>query len=98
MGCFFMKINKTDKIIPIYENMSLKKVKFNKRNNDKDGIEISEKAKDYQFALSKLKEVPEMRMEKVNKIKKEIESGTYNVEGKEIVDKMYEYIDFHKRI
>ena len=39
-----------------------------------------------------------MRMEKVNKIKKEIESGTYNVEGKEIVDKMYEYIDFHKRI
>lgn len=93
-----MKINKTDKIIPIYENMSLKKVKFNKRNNDKDGIEISEKAKDYQFALSKLKEVPEMRMEKVNKIKKEIESGTYNVEGKEIVDKMYEYIDFHKRI
>lgn len=93
-----MKINKTDKIIPIYENMSLKKVKFNKSNNDKDGVEISEKAKDYQFALSKLKEVPEMRMEKVNKIKKEIESGTYNVEGKEIVDKMYEYIDFHKRI
>ena len=98
MGCFFMKINKTNQIINIYENTINNKVKLNKKNKGKDEVEISEKARDYQFAMGKLKEVPDIRYEKVDKIKREIQSGTYNVSGKEIVDKMYENIEFDKRI
>ncbi len=48
--------------------------------------------------IGKLKELPDIRYEKVDKIKREIQSGTYNVSGKEIVDKMYENIEFDKRI
>lgn len=98
MGCFFMKINKTNQIINIYENTINNKVKLNKKDKGKDEVKISEKAKDYQFAIGKLKELPDIRYGKVDKIKKEIESGTYNVSGKEIVDKIYENIEFDKRI
>lgn len=98
MGCFFMKINKTDRILPIYENMTIKRPTTNKKGLNKDGLEISERAQDYQFALKKLKELPEIRQEKVDEIKERIQTGTYNVSGKEIVDKIYESINFDKKI
>lgn len=93
-----MKINKTDKIMSIYENTNTNRIKTNRKHNEKDEVEISEKARDYQFGINKLREVPDIRIEKVDKIKKEIQSGNYNVKGEEIVDKMYENIDFDKRI
>lgn len=93
-----MKINKTDKILQIYSNMGTNKVKPNRKSNEKDEIKFSERAMDYQFAISKLKELPEMRMEKVEKLKRNIKSGNYNVSGKEIVDKIYENINFDKKI
>ncbi|MCF6460996.1 flagellar biosynthesis anti-sigma factor FlgM [Clostridium sp. Cult3] len=98
MGCFFMKINKTDKIMQIYNNMSANKVNSNKNRFEKDEIKLSERAKDYQFAMIKLKEIPDMRMDKVNKLKDLVQSGNYNVEGKKIVEKMYENINFDERI
>ena len=98
MGCFFMKINKTDKILQIYSNMGTNKVKANRKSSERDEVKLSERAMDYQFAISKLKELPEMRREKVEKLKREIKSGNYNVSGKEIVDKMYERINFDKKI
>ena len=93
-----MKINKTDKILKIYNNMGSNKVRTNKNTLGKDEIKFSERAMDYQFGIRKFKEVPEMRMEKVNKIKREIKSGNYNVEGKKIVEKIYENINFDKKI
>ncbi|WP_236909676.1 flagellar biosynthesis anti-sigma factor FlgM [Clostridium sp. Cult3] len=93
-----MKINKTDKIMQIYNNMSANKVNSNKNRFEKDEIKLSERAKDYQFAMIKLKEIPDMRMDKVNKLKDLVQSGNYNVEGKKIVEKMYENINFDERI
>ena len=93
-----MKINKTNQIVNIYENPINNKVKLSKKDKGKDELKISERAKDYQFAIRKLKETPDIRYEKVDKIKKEITSGTYKVSGKEIVDKIYENIEFDKRI
>ena len=93
-----MKINKTDKIMQIYNNMSANKVNSNKNRFEKDEIKLSERAKDYQFAINKLREIPDMRMDKVNKLKDLVQSGNYNVEGKKIVEKMYENINFDERI
>lgn len=93
-----MKINKTDKVLQIYNNMGQKKVSANKNRFRKDEINFSERAMDYQFAIKKLKDVPEMRMEKVDKLKEEIKSGNYNVEGKKIVEKIYENVNFDKRV
>lgn len=98
MGCFFMKINKTDRILSIYENMAAKKVKPGQKKFEKDEIEISERAQDYQFAMQKLKELPDIRQDKVDKIKEQIQTGTYDVKAREIVDKIYENINFFKEI
>lgn len=98
MGCFFMKINKLDKVLQVYNNTGTNKVKTNKNTLGKDKINISEKAADYQFAINKLKELPEMRTKKVDKLKQEIKSGSYNIEGKKIVEKIYENVNFDKKI
>ena len=95
---FFMKINRTDRLLQVYTNMEASKAKINKKASEKDKIEFSERAMDYQFALKKLKEVPDIRMEKVEKLKKEIQTGNYNISGREIVDKIYESINFDKKI
>ena len=93
-----MKIDKTNKLLQVYNNMGQKKVSTNKNRFRRDEINFSERAMDYQFAIKKLKDVPEMRMEKVNKIKEQIKSGNYNVEGKKIVEKIYENVNFDKRV
>ena len=93
-----MKINRLDKVLQVYTNMETNKTKINKKASEKDEIKFSERAMDYQFALNKLKEVPDIRVEKVEKLKKEIQTGNYNISGKEIVDKMYESVNFDKRI
>lgn len=94
----FMKINKTDKVLQVYNNMGANRANLNKNKLGKDEIEFSERAKDYQFAINKFKELPEIRMGKVNKLKEEVKSGNYNVDGRKIVEKIYESINFDKKI
>lgn len=95
---FFMKINKTDRVLQIYNNLNTSKVNQNRNKPNKDEIKLSEKAIDYQFAINKLREVPEMRMDKVNKLKEAIQSGSYNIEGRKIVEKIYQDIHLDKRV
>ncbi|WP_025640799.1 flagellar biosynthesis anti-sigma factor FlgM [Schnuerera ultunensis] len=93
-----MKINKTDKVLQIYKDMGNNKIKPNRNTFGKDELEVSERAIDYQFAINKLKEVPDIRMDKVGRIKEEIRSGTYNVEGKKIAEKIYESANFDRKV
>lgn len=93
-----MKINKTDNIMKVYNNMSSNKVNANKNKLEKDNVNLSERAKDYQFAMEKIKEVPDIRIDKVKDLKEKVQSGNYNVEGKKIVEKMFENIHFDERI
>lgn len=57
---------------------------------EKDKIEISNKAKDFQFALNAYKNLPEVRQDKVEDLSKKVKSGTYNPSGDEIVDSMFD--------
>lgn len=93
-----MKINKTNKIFQIYENMKNRRLNSNKNVSKKDEFKASEKALDYQFAINKLKEVPEIRKERVERIKAQVQSGNYNVEGKKIAEKIIEGLHFDKRV
>ncbi|TCS88531.1 FlgM family anti-sigma-28 factor [Keratinibaculum paraultunense] len=79
-------------------NMNSNKVSSNKNKLEKDNINLSERAKDYQFAVEKIKELPDIRMEKVKYLKEKIQSGKYNIDGKEIVEKMFENIHIDERI
>ncbi|MCQ4923204.1 flagellar biosynthesis anti-sigma factor FlgM [Tissierella carlieri] len=94
-----MRINKIDNIFQVYnKNSGVKKVNSDKGSKDIDQIKISEKAIEFQYALQKIKDVEEIRMDKVEDIKNQVQSGTYHIEGKKIAEKMLESINFDKKI
>ena len=93
-----MRINKMGNVFKVYnENQGVKKVK-DKNTNDKDQVKLSEQAVEFQYALKKVKEVEEIRTEKVENIKKQIQTGTYKIDGKKIAEKIIEDITFDKKI
>jgi len=51
-------------------------------------VDLSTKAKDIQQAKNALNSLPEIREEKVQEIKAQVEKGTYNVNAEKIADKM----------
>jgi negative regulator of flagellin synthesis FlgM len=54
----------------------------------KDVVSISNQAKDFQTALRSLKDLPDVRNEKVNELAERYKSGSYDVSGKNIADKI----------
>lgn len=93
-----MNINKVDKILQVYNTQSIKKVESTKKSGRKDEVKLSNKAMEYQLAVNSLKNVPEIRKDKVEKLKSEISAGTYKVDGEKIVEKMFGNINFDKRV
>lgn len=97
MGCFLMKINRVDKIFQVYENQQIKKVGLNNKYK-KDELNLSNKAVEYQKTFNKIKKLPDVRENKVKEIKDRIKTGTYEIDGRKIVDKMFETVNFDKKI
>lgn len=92
-----MKINRTDNVFKIYnKNQSAKKV--GKSKNKEDKLNISNEAKEYQFAINKLKDIPDIRTKKVNELRAQVKSGTYKVDGDKIAEKMIDKVNFNKKI
>lgn len=60
----------------------------NKVGLGKDDIKISSKAKDYVTAMNALKNVPDVRMDKVDEISKKLANSEYKVAGDDIADKI----------
>lgn len=58
----------------------------------KDVVSISNQAKDFQTITKALRDVPDIRQDKVNELSEQLNSGTYNVSGKEIADKVLKSI------
>lgn len=53
-----------------------------------DKVELSQQAKEAQQAMQNLKTMPEVRSDKVEQVKMEIEKGTYKVMGAKVAPKM----------
>lgn len=53
-----------------------------------DKISISNEARDYQLIMKSLKEIPDMRIEKVKELSEKYQSGNYNVKGNDIAEKI----------
>ena len=53
-----------------------------------DVAEISQLGKDFAFTMDKLKKVEEVRTDKVQSIKEQIENGTYKVDSKKLAKAM----------
>jgi len=82
-----MRVNNIDNVMKVYKK-EMSTVNQKAKTEKKDKIEISEKARDYQFAINKAKELPDIREEKVASIKAAIEAGTYEVSAEKIADKI----------
>ncbi len=52
------------------------------------GSEMSRKAQELQKARKALKDIPDVREDKVARIKKQIENGTYEIDAEETAEKM----------
>ncbi len=78
------------KIMGVYKKNIEGSQKTSKISQEKDKIEISNKAKDFQLALNAYKNLPEVRQNKVDELSKQIKSGTYKPKGDEIVDSMFD--------
>ena len=60
----------------------------NKISPAKDDVKISSVGKDYTIAMNALKDVPDVRMDRVNELSAKIENGEYNVSGEDIAAKI----------
>lgn len=60
----------------------------NKTNVSSSALEISSSVLEYQSALSKVKDSPDVRPEVVDKYKEMINNGSYNVSVSDLADKM----------
>jgi len=78
------------KVFGIYNNNNItgKVVKKDIVASSKDEYKISGLAKDFQTVMKTLRNVPDIRKEKVNEISRKIEPGTYRVEAGDISDKI----------
>ncbi len=60
----------------------------NKLSLGKDNIKISDKAKDYTTAMNALKNVPDIRQDRVAEISAKLANSDYKISGDDIADKI----------
>lgn len=82
-------VNSIPNAMKAYGKTAKKTEAIEKTGRSADKVEISSQAKDIQVAMKALAEVPEVRSEKVEAIKAQIQSGTYKPSAEDLVDKMF---------
>ena len=91
-----MKINQIQQIAEVYGATSQRQIKpSDVKAGAKDKLEISTTARHFQTALKAAKDAPDIRADKVDKIKTQIESGTYKVSAEDVAKKMMAEIANH---
>lgn len=89
-----MRIDAYNKITQLFQTNNTMKTTKTTGVSAKDHVEISRAGKDYQVAKQAIANVEDIRLDKVNDIKRRMESGTYNVTGEEVANKLVEnYFD-----
>lgn len=86
-----MRITGVNRINEIYKSQTMKMEQT--KVTKKDEVQLSTLAKDYQYAFKAAKEVPDIREKEVESIKERISSGTYNVDAKEVCEKIMSRFD-----
>jgi negative regulator of flagellin synthesis FlgM len=59
-----------------------------KQQQKADTVELSDTAQKIQEAKKQLESIPDVREEKVARLKEQIENGTYEIDAEKIADKM----------
>lgn len=82
------------KILGVYDKQKNvgKTEKASGAASKKDVVSISNQAKDFQTVMKALKDVPDMRQDKVNELSEKYETGNYDVSGNDIAGKILKSI------
>ncbi len=83
-----MRIDAYNKVSQLYNTSGVKKANKPSGGSFGDKLELSQKGKDYRVAKQIVAQTPDVREDKVNEIKKQIESGTYSIGMTEVADKL----------
>lgn len=90
-----MRINAYNRVSKIYEAQNISKVKNVKEVTVKqDEVEISKVGRDISVAREAVNKTPDIRLDKVNNIIERMGSGAYNIDAKEVANKIVDkYFD-----
>lgn len=87
-----MRISGVNNILNNYNTQKIAQTDNKKKVKGKDVFDISSTAKEYQIAKKALSQSPDIREDKVQDIKRRIETGNYNMNAQEIADKIVDKI------
>lgn len=79
-------------VMKAYGKTAPKAKKAEGKKFEEDKIEISSQAREIQVAMKALKDVPDVREEKVNEIRAQIKNGTYKPSSEDVAEKLLERI------
>ena len=83
----------------MYSNQDINtKSSKSSRLDKKDELKLSTEAKDFQFAMDAVKKASDNRKDKVSAIKSRIESGTYHVDSRKNVEKIFQDTNIDERV
>lgn len=89
-----MRIDAINRVYDAYNSKSkVSAVKTNK-SDSQDQVAFSTQAKDFATIKKMLKDVPEVRQERVDELKEQINNGTYNVSSNEVAQKILAQYNF----
>lgn len=86
-----MRINNNINVQQVLKgyNKNVGKVKKTEKSAMKrDQIDISQSAKDFQVAMDAFKKLPDVRQEKVDDVKEQLDQGTYKPSAEDVIKKM----------
>lgn len=78
------------KVSGVYGNTGKfdKPVKVGEASSKKDELSISGTAKDFGIAMKKLRQIPDVRQDKINEIIQKMDCGNYSVKASDVAEKI----------
>lgn len=86
-----MKINNVSGAMGVYQQSGARKVtgaKETARPTKGDGVVLSREAQQVLALKEKVAQAPEVRQQRVEELRKQVEAGTYRPDARQIADKM----------
>lgn len=83
-----MRIDTVNRIYETYQTQTAANIKKQEKVASKDEVTFSSEAKKFAEVKKMLSDVPDVRWDKVNKIKERMASGNYNVKAEEVAEKI----------
>lgn len=84
-------INKVPGVSGVYNKQGVSKVEKGKEvQGKKDELSISNAGQDFNAVMKALKEVPDVRQDRVNQLSQQVETDSYSKSSEEVADKLME--------